>query len=263
MRALKRTVRPARAHRRGERLGPVAVARRLLAPARDDEERVVDREAEAETGDEVEREDREGVHLDRDPEAEERERDRAGADERRQERRHEPAEDPEREQEDEREGDQLGAAEVALDRLGHLARGDRAAAEAHLRIVGERRREPVRGVLRRIASARAEEDEHDAVVVDDRARDGGIAIDPGPHPRDGRRAARDEREHAGVGLDARPLLDLEVREPALGGEVGELGRAGIHARDDRAADRERHRDDAGRDERDRAGAGRDQVEHAH
>ena len=47
------------AHRRGERLRPVPVPRGLLAPARDDEQRVVDREAEPEPGDEVEREDRE------------------------------------------------------------------------------------------------------------------------------------------------------------------------------------------------------------
>ena len=116
------------------------VPRRLLTPARDDEERVVDREAEPETGDEVEREDREGMHLDGDPQAEERERDRARADERRQKGGHEPAEDPEREQQDQREGDQLGAAEVALDGLRHLAGCDRAAAEEHLGVAGERRR---------------------------------------------------------------------------------------------------------------------------
>ena len=101
---------PRTSHRRGERLRAVSVHRRFLPPARDDEQRVVDREAEAEAGDEIEREDREGVHLDRDPEPEERERDRTGTDEGRQECRHEAAEDPEREQEDEREGDQLCAA---------------------------------------------------------------------------------------------------------------------------------------------------------
>ena len=173
---------------------------RFFAPARDDEERVVDRKAEPETRDEVEREDREGVHLDREPKPEERERDRTGADERRQERRHEPTEHPEREQQDEREGDQLGPAEIALDRLGHLVRCDRAAAEEHLRIVGKRRGQAVGNIFGRITSAGEEKHEHDAVGVDDRARHRGIAIDPRLHARDGCRATRDERQHAGVGV---------------------------------------------------------------
>ncbi len=201
------------------------------------------------------------MHLDRDPEPEEGERDRTGTDEGRQECRHESAEDPEREQEDERERNQLRALEVLLDRLGHLARGDRASAEANLLVTGEGVSEPLRCVLGGIAAARAEEHQHDAVPVDGGAGHGGIPIDPAPDALDRRGAAADEGEDAGVGLDTRPLLDLEAREPALGGEIGELGRAGIHAGNDRASDRESDDDDAGRDERDRAGAGRDQVNH--
>ena len=141
--------RPARGpHRRGERLGAVPVPGGLLTPSRDDEERVVDREAEAEARDEVEREDGKRMHLDGDPEPEEREGDRAGADERRQERGDEAAEHPERQQQDERERDQLGPTQIALDRRGHLARSDRAAAEPHLRIVGECLEQPVGRLLR-------------------------------------------------------------------------------------------------------------------
>src|SRR4029079_2372482 len=69
-------------HRGGKSLGPMAVSRRLLAPARDDEQRVVDREAETESRDQVERKDRERMHLDREAETEEGESDRAGPDER-------------------------------------------------------------------------------------------------------------------------------------------------------------------------------------
>ena len=249
-------------HRRGERLGPVPVPCGLLTPPRDDEERVVDREPEPEAGDEVEGEDGERMDLDRDPEPEERERDRAGADERRQERGDEAAEHPERQQQDEREGDQLGAPEIALDRRGHLARRDRAATEPHLWIVGERREQPVGRLLRRVAAARVQEREHDPVVVDRRAGDRGITVDPGPRARNDGRPAGDEREHARIRLDPRPPLDLEVREAALGREVGELGRPCLHPRDHGAPDREcgdeQHRGDE-RDEREpglRSDAGR-------
>ena len=195
MSALKTTVRPALRIVARERLRPVAVLRRLLAPAGDDEERVVDREAETEARDEVEREDRERMHLDRDPQPEEREPDCARADERRQERGHEAAEDPEREQQDERERDQLGAAEVALDRVRHLAGRDRAAAETH---AADRRRTPP---MRRSAASfvaspprRRRKPSTTPFSVDDRPRDGRIAVDPRPHPLDRRRPARDEDE---------------------------------------------------------------------
>ena len=173
----------------------------------------------------------------------------------------EAAEDPEREQQDERERDQLGAAEIALDRRGHLARRDRAAAEPHLRIVGERRQQPVGRLLRGVAAARVQEREHDPVLVDRRPGDGGVTVDPGSRALDDRRPARDEREHARIGLDAGAALDLEVREAALGREVGELGRAGLHARDHGAPDREGGDEEGGGDERDerepgsRSGAG--------
>ena len=166
------------------------------------------------------------MHLDGDAEPEERERDRAGTDERRQERGDEAAEDPEREEQDEREGDQLGAAQVALDRLGHLARGDRAAAEADLRIAGE-------GAARSRSAAsfdaspppRAKEHEHDAVVVDDRPRDGGIAIDPSPHAGDvGRRRRVTSARMPGSASTPVVRSTSTFAQPALGGEVGELGR---------------------------------------
>ena len=197
MSALKTTVRPALRIVAASASGAVAVLRRLLAPAGDDEERVVDREAEAEARHEVEREDRERMHLDRDPQPEERKPDRPRADEWREERGHEAAEDPEREQEHERERDQLGATQVALDRIRDLAGRDRTAAETHVRIAGERRDEPVGRVFRRAAAPRVEEAEDDTVTVDDRPRDGRIAPDPRPHPLHLRRPPGDEGERPG------------------------------------------------------------------
>ena len=246
-------------HRRRERLGTVPVPCRLLAPPRDDEERVVDREAEPEPRDEVQREDGERMHVDRDPEPEERERDRAGADERRQERGDEAAKHPERQQQDERERDQLGPAEIALDRRRHLARGDRAAAESHLRIVGERGQQPVGGLLRGFPAARVQEGEHDPVLVDRGAGDGGVTIDPGSRSLDDRRPAGDEREHTRIRLDTGAALDLEIREPALGREVGELSRTGLHARDHGAPDPEGGGEQGRGDERDEPSPGCDQV----
>ena len=215
------------------------VPRRLLAPARDDEQRVVDREAEPEPRDEVEREDRERMHLDREPEPEEREGDRAGADERRQERRDEAAEDPEREQQDERERDQLGAAEIALDRGGHLARRDRAAAEPHLRIVRRMPRAagrpPASRSRRRGVCRNASTTPFSSTAV--RATAGSRSM-----------RARVRATTAGPpvtsastpGSASTPVLslDLEIREAALGREVGELGRARLHARDHGAPDPE-------------------------
>jgi len=178
------------------------------------------------------------VHLDRESEPEKRERDRSRTDERRQKCRDEPAEDPEREQEDERKRDQLGPLEVILNRLGDLTRGDRAAPQPNLRIVGERIGQPIGSVLRGIVAPGLEEHEDDAVSVDDRAGDGRILVDPAPDTRDRCRPASDERKDPRICLDARSLLDLDVRETALGCEVGELLGARIHQRDHRAPEGE-------------------------
>ena len=56
-------------------------------------------------------------------------------------------------------------------------------------------------------------------------------------------------------------LDLEVREPALGGEVGELRRARVHPRDHRAPDREGDDEEPAETSVTRARPGRDQVDH--
>ena len=61
--ALKTTVRPAVRHRRADRVRRRLRCAELLAVAGDEEERVVDRQAEAEADHEVEREDRERVDL--------------------------------------------------------------------------------------------------------------------------------------------------------------------------------------------------------
>ena len=103
---------------------PGAAAGDLLAVARDDEQAVVDREAEPEPGDEVEREDRDRGQLARDAEHQEGADDREAADEQRQQRGDEAAEEQQREQEEDREGEQLGGAQVALDLVVDLLLGD-------------------------------------------------------------------------------------------------------------------------------------------
>ena len=250
------------AHRPRERLRPVAVLGCLLPPARDDEQRVVDRETEAETRDEVEGEDREVVDLDREPQPEEGERDRAGADEWRHEGRHEPSKDPEREEQHEGEGDQLGPPEITLDRLGDLPRRDDAAAESHRRVVFEGRREASRSSLSRLASPSVEKDQNDTSIVDERPCNGRVFGDPSSNARHVGRAAADEGEHTGVGFDSRPALDLGVGEPALGGEIGELLGAGAQPRHDGASDPERHEEKRGREKRHGARPRRDQMRHA-
>ena len=123
-----------RRHRRPQRGGGLEPALELLAEARDHEQRVVDREAEPEARDQVERVDRH--RLDRavdDPHREERDQDRRGADREREQRRDEAAEDEERERQEDREGEQLGARDVLGDLLADLLLGELAAAQRHAR----------------------------------------------------------------------------------------------------------------------------------
>ena len=107
---------------------PGPMAHELLAVAREQQQAVVDREAEAGACDEVEREDGDRTHVVCDADQRERDDDRDHAGDERQRRRDDASEDQEREQEEERERDQLCPKEVVLRQRAHLLVRDRRAA---------------------------------------------------------------------------------------------------------------------------------------
>ena len=116
-------------HRSPERLHACARLGDLLAVARDDEQAVVDREAQPEARDEVEREDRDRAQLAGDREEQERRDDREAADQKRQHRGDEAPEEEEREEEEDREGEHLRPLQVRLDVLVDLLLRDGVAAD--------------------------------------------------------------------------------------------------------------------------------------
>jgi hypothetical protein len=115
----------------------VAVARDLLAIARQDEQRVVDRQTQPEPDREVQREDRQRRRLVEEPQAEKRGHDRQQADEQRQQRRDRAAEHEQREQEQQREGEHLGPREILGDLLADGGPGDGQAADLDTRLGAE------------------------------------------------------------------------------------------------------------------------------
>ena len=120
--ALNTTVRPAVCMLRADRDARRLTLRELLAVARHDEQRVVDREPEAEPGREVQREDR---HLGRrrdELQREQRADDRDHADHERQARGDDAAEHEQQRDRGERRGDDLRALDVLLRSRAHLAR---------------------------------------------------------------------------------------------------------------------------------------------
>ena len=135
-------------HRPLQRLGGVDPLGQLLAEARDDEQRVVDREAEPGAGDQVDGEHRHRLDLVHEPHPDEGGDDRRAAHQHREQGGDHAAEDDERQQEEQREGEHLGAREVLLDLLADLGEGELAAAGGHARLalharlelLGERRR---------------------------------------------------------------------------------------------------------------------------
>ena len=144
--------------------------------------------------------------------------------------------------------------------LGHLARGDRAAAEAHLRIAGERREEPVgRLPSRRRRRGRAGRRARPRSRRRPSARPR-VAIDSGS--RRSTTAGPPVTSARTPGSASTPVLRSTSRlaSAALGREVRELGRAGLHARDHGAADREGGDEHGSGDERDERSPGRDQVQ---
>ena len=120
--------------------GPKPLTRRLLAVARDHEQAVVDRQAEAEPGHEIEREHRDVGKARDDAQGQEGEDDGQAAEQRRQQGGHERAEEQQREQEDEGKGQELGVGEVVADLGVGLGVGERLATELD---VASARRMPV------------------------------------------------------------------------------------------------------------------------
>ncbi len=112
---------------------PIGRARgQLLAVARQHEQAVVDPEAEAHAGDEVDREDRQRRHRRVDqPQTKEGEHDGKAADQQRQRGGDKSAEHPEGQQQQDREGQHLRALQVGRGGFVDLLEGDVAAAEAH------------------------------------------------------------------------------------------------------------------------------------
>ena len=124
----------------------VAVATPELDPvAGEDEEAVVDRQPDAEPGDDLEREE---VDVDdageRVQQRQGERRSRSRAEDQRQRRRDRRAEDEEQQQQQDRRREQLDPPRVLLGLLADLVRGDRGAAGQRLGIGGERLARPAR-----------------------------------------------------------------------------------------------------------------------
>jgi hypothetical protein len=119
----------------------------FLAVAREQEQAPVDREPDREPGDEVECVDRERGDRGELAQQEEADEDGDAARERRQQARHEAAEKEEGEQDDQRHGQQLGPAQIVLDRRRDLVVGDRVAAQGDRVVAGEGSEQALAGLL--------------------------------------------------------------------------------------------------------------------
>ena len=253
-------------HRALHRLHAGPTGRDLLAVARDDEQAVVDRQPEAEAGDQVEGEDRDVGELARDAQGDHRRDDREPADEQRQQRGDQAAEEEEGEEEEQREGVELGRAQVGLDLLVGLRLGQRRAAHGDPGLALERLGDPLRGVLGPLVVGRREggRDVGGIAVVRDEvlravvqiarhARDvrlvaelAGDALDPLPAGRGGHVDAVDQHDHARVPV-AR-ALQQPIGADALGrrvvGAVGgeAVGDAGPEGGGGHEQDRGQHED---------------------
>jgi hypothetical protein len=199
------------------------MARELLAVARDEEQAVVDPEAEADARDDVERVRRDGHRQVEQAQQEQPAEDRERPTDDRQQRGDEAPEHPQRQEEEQRERDALGEREVVLDLPVHLGRRERRAAHRDaldraealvdalrrvapdpLRHVGPR----VRGEERRGAVARAKRRRHHR-----ESRLGADRRGDGRQPHVGRPA--DEHEHLRHGGEPGRGLDRALRADAL------------------------------------------------
>ena len=213
---------PGRAHGRRARLPGVAAGPQLLAVAGEDEQRVVDRDADAEHRGHVRDEDR---HLHRLREqVDDRARDRHGRDAERQRQRGggQRAEDDEQDQQHDRQADELGLLEVALGELLHAgpqpALADDVDGHGGVLVADAEVLAQLRGLVDRVVAARRHHERHD----DDRPVGGGALLGPA-HALDvleavalraierggqlARVLARVEDERQRLRLGARDLLD--------------------------------------------------------
>ena len=132
--------------------------RDLLAVARDDEQAVVDRQPQPQTGGQVEGEDRDRDELVGEAQQQEGADDRQPADQQRKQRRDRAAEEEQREQEEEGEGEELGHPQVLLDLLVDLLLGERDPADRDPGPALEVGRDPLRRVLLLLVVGRLQSD---------------------------------------------------------------------------------------------------------
>ena len=181
----KTTVRPAVSDRAPVRLlGRAARALELLAVARDEQQPVVDGQAEAQRGGDVQREQRRVHDARHHPQHEERAEHRDDPEQQRDRRRDDAAEDEQQQDREDREGDHLRPGEIVTRLVVDLVEADRETAHAHVeRAVAD----PPLGLLGRLAAVALDvlgrqaggDDERAAVAREQRAR-----------PRGGRAAGR-------------------------------------------------------------------------
>ena len=168
-------MRPRGPHRLGERGAPRAEALHLLAIARQDEQRVVDREPQPEPDREVEREDRQRRQLVDDPQAEKGRHDRQQADEQRQQRGDRAAEDHERQQEEQGEGEELSLCEVGRDEVSDLGPRDLQSAGRDVREGVHRLIDALRVLVARTVLEEDADEARASVTRDERAARGSAA----------------------------------------------------------------------------------------
>ncbi len=240
----------------------VGLDRHLAAEAGDDQQAVVDREAEAERGDQVEREDRHRGELVDHPQAEQGQDDVQAADDQRQRGGHQTAEDPQREQEQHREGQEFGPLQVVLDGADDLVADHLAAAELDRGVAVEPVGQPVDGVLVVVLRAVLESADHDRPppVLGDQVlvlgpvvrQDVGEGRVPGHQSGDlvdllpgagvvHRGTGVDQGDDAAVALDAGGRADPVVRPDAARPRGDEVRVAAGQRCDDGRADEGRHR----------------------
>ncbi len=163
---------PCLAEGHADRLAGADPLRELLPKASDQEQRVVDRQAEPEADHQVEREHAQAVELvDPGQDQERAEHGRHPHHERHQGRA--TPEEHQRQREQERQGQELGVTEILADRARDLLVGDHGTADRHAGGGGERRFGRARHVGVRGAGPDRARDQHMAPIVCHRGRAAG------------------------------------------------------------------------------------------
>ncbi len=216
-------MRPAVAIVRRKRLHAGAALSDLLAVARDDEQAVVNREPEAQTGHQVQREDRDRADFARDGQEQEGRDDRKASDEERQRGGYQAPEEEEREQEQDGEGQELCALQVRFNVLIDLLLGYRVASDEDVVLALELPDDGFAGVLKGVVLGDLELDREVrglAVLRDEsiglrlgKAGDASYSLDPG-HLRSDLGNAVSAFGGGGVGaLDQDDRLRVAVARP--------------------------------------------------